>query len=335
MMGMQGMFPQPFDQPGRGGHSRGRGRNGRGGRGGRTEGFNDWDGSLSNKPPQDNQGNTLVVAEIPPEHLNLESIHNQFKQFGTVTNVAVEVRAKKALVAFATNREAYAAWSNKESFFGDRHVKILWHRPREGQGEIGQKALTDSAPLLENLRRIEKEGVDAFQQAGKGLPVVDNELREQLAAVRERGLQLEKIVAEQKVLMVRLESTKEAEEKTKLKTRLKELIAQSKDVKEANAGIDVDKLQGVVEAQQKAREEAKAKLAAQREARRVEHRPAEGVHSIQEMLDAEMEEHNIAAQLEDSKDKKDEEVDEETLKLRAQLAALKSQVCLVYRLIVD
>ena len=322
MMGMPGMFP-PFDQGGARGNGRGRGRGGRGGRGGRNgpEGFNDWDGDLSTRPPKDNTSTTLVVADIPAEHLNLEAIHNQFKQFGTVTNVAVETRAKKALVAFSTNREAHSAWLSKESFFGDRHVKVLWHRPREGQGEVGQKALNDSAPLLENLRKIDQQGVEAFQSAGKStLPTVDPEIKAQLAGVRERGLQLEKIVAEQKVLMVRLEGTKDAEEKLKLKTRLKELIGESSVIKQANAGIDVEKLQGIIEAQTKAREEAKAKQG------RVQSRPQDGVHSIQEMLDHEMEEHSLQAQLEGSKGKKDEEVDEETLKLRAQLAALKNQV---------
>lgn len=329
MMGMPGMFP-PFDQGGARGNGRGRGRGGRGGRGGRNgpEGFNDWDGDLSTRPPKDNSSTTLVVADIPAEHLNLEAIHNQFKQFGTVTNVAVETRAKKALVAFSTNREAHSAWLSKESFFGDRHVKVLWHRPREGQGEVGQKALNDSAPLLENLRKIDQAGVEAFQTAGKSastsaLPTVDPEIKAQLAGVRERGLQLEKIVAEQKVLMVRLEGTKDAEEKNKLKTRLKELIGESSVIKKANAGIDVEKLQGIIEAQTKAREEA---LKAKQQAARVQSRPQDGVHSIQEMLDHEMEEHSIKAQLEESKDKKDEEVDEETLKLRAQLAALKNQV---------
>jgi RNA-binding protein 26 len=322
MMGMPGMFPLPFDQGGMRGNGRGRGGS-RGGRGGRTggEGFNDWDGDLSNRPPTDRQSSTLVVAEIPTASLNLESIHNQFKQFGTVTNVAVEARAKKALVAFASNREAHAAWSSKESFFGDRHVKVLWHRPRDGQGGAGQKALTDSAPLLENLRKIEKDGVDAFQAAAPrpGLPKVDPEIKAQLAQVRERGLQLEKIVAEQKVLMNRLEGAKEAEEKNQLKTRLKELIGESAAIKQANAGIDVEKLQTIIEAQQKARDEAQAKAREAIKARKA-------AHSMNDMLDLEMEEHTIQAQLEGSKDKKDEDVDEETLKLRAQLAALKNQV---------
>ena len=322
MPGMPGMFPPPFDQGGLRGNGRGRGGS-RGGRGGRAggEGFNDWDGDLSNRPPNDNGSSTLVVAEIPTASLNLESIHNQFKQFGTVTNVAVEARAKKALVAFASNREAHAAWSSKESFFGDRHVKVLWHRPRDGQGGAGQKALTDSAPLLENLRKIDQEGVDAFQAAARpDLPKVDPEIKAQLVQVKERGLQLEKIVAEQKVLMKRLEGAKDAEEKTQLKTRLKELIGESTAIKQANAGIDVEKLQAIIEAQQKARDEAQAKAREAAKARR-------SAHNMNDLLDLEMEEHNIQAQLEGSKDIKDEDVDEETLKLRAQLAALKNQVC--------
>jgi RNA-binding protein 26 len=333
MMGMPGMPPgmprmpggfPPFNQNGGRGNGRVRGGGARGGRGGRSgpEGFNNWDGDLSTRPPPDHSSTTLVVADIPTEHLNLESIHNQFKQFGTVTNVAVEARAKKAMVAFANSREAYGAWSSKESFFGDRHVKVLWHRPREGQGGAGQKALEDSAPLLENLRKIDQEGVDAIQSAARSnLPTVDPEIKAQLAGVRERSLQLEKIVAEQKVFMNRLEGAKDAEEKTRLKTRLKELIAESAKIKQANAGIDVAKLQAIIDAQTKAREEA---LAAKQN--RIQARPKDGVHSIQEMLDQEMEEHNIQAQLEGSKDKKDEDVDEETLRLRAQLAALKNQV---------
>lgn len=338
MMGMSpsGMFPG-FDpgmmggmaggQRGRGGRQGGRGR-GRGEANGR--GFDDWNGQLSTRPPRDNGSSTLVVSEVPKEHLNLGSIHAEFKKFGTVTNVAVEAGAKKALVAFSTNAEAYAAWSCKESFFNDRHVKILWHRPREGQGEAGQKALDDSAPLLENLRKIDEQGLEAFQGTAKGLPTVDPEIKAQLEGVRERGLKLEKIVAEQKVLMVRFEGAKDADEKTQMRSRLKELIAESNQIKEANAGIDVAKLQSIVEAQQKARDEAKAKIAAQRkaqwESQKIKSEPSEGVHSIREMmLDQEMQEHQLEAQLEAKKEQNDDGQDEETIKLRAQLAALKSQ----------
>lgn len=327
MMNMPGMFPPPFNMNGgRGGRGGSRGRGGRG----RTNGnnadhnpdFNNWDGDLSARPPRESLTNTLVVAEIPAEHLNLISIHNQFKQFGTVTNVAVETAAKKALVAFSSHNEARAAWSSKELFFGDRHVKILWHRPREGQGEAGQKRLENSAPLLENLRKMDAGGVDAIQNGSdqaNTLPKVDPEIKAQLEEVKERGLRLEKIVAEQKVLMVRLQGAKTPEDKQSLKARLKELIAQSAEIKTANADIDVEKLQAIVEAQQNARDAA---AKARADARRVESRPQEGVHSIQEMLDAEMDEHKIQVELEGTNA---DEADEETLKLRAQLAALKNQ----------
>jgi RNA-binding protein 26 len=74
-----------------------------------------------------------------------------FKRFGTVTNVAVDASSSKALVSFSSNEEAHTAWKSEDTVFGNRFVKVFWHRPMEGQGLAGQRALAASAPIVASV----------------------------------------------------------------------------------------------------------------------------------------------------------------------------------------
>lgn len=281
-------FPPP---PGRGGRGRGGG------------GGNPFGGTLSSRPPpRDNGVKTLVVTDIPVAHLSLESINDHFKRFGVVTNVAIESRERKALVAFSSNHEAYSAWKSDEPIFGSRHVKVLWHKPIEGHGGQGQQQLEASAQLLENMRRIEQGGAASIQ----GEVQTEADIRAQLEQVKQQQLVLERNVAEQKVLMNRVMTEKQLSvaEKRELKERIKELAREHELQKEQmrEAGVDVEALQGKLR---------KLKPLPKRRAAppppTVTSQLSEGVHSLSEMLE-------------------DEEMpDEETLALREKLAALKEE----------
>jgi len=80
---------------------------------------------------------TLVVEKIPDDHLSLGAVSDWFKKFGTVTNVAVDPPTAKALVTFAEHDQAWKAWKSEEAVFGNRFVKVYWHRPLVGRGGRG------------------------------------------------------------------------------------------------------------------------------------------------------------------------------------------------------
>jgi RNA-binding protein 26 len=218
--------------------------------------------SGTQQPPSDRNGVTLLVSDIPYAHLSLESIVNYFKKFGTVTNVAIEGKSKRALVSFSTNREAYVAWRSDEAVFGSRHVKVLWHRPMKGQAAAGLEALEKSAPLLENLRRIEAEGAQAAQAGVKAkLSGPSSKLEQKLKQERElqQRVHLERLIAEQKVLLVRIEKEDKAERKA-LMARCKEIEVEMQKVKD---GVEEEPVQAPTEdSHPTAKEKLDAELAA-------------------------------------------------------------------------
>ena len=210
-------YNSPHHAP-RGGHGPYRGR-GRGGRGT----FHGDHQSFGSESPQRNDSKTLVVEKIPSEHLSLEAVNNWFKKFGTVTNVAVDVSGGKALVSFSSHEEARAAWGTEEAVFGNRFVKVFWHRPMGGQGAAGARALQASAPVVANLSARETAAATtapttpfpkSTTQTSKPPPA--------LSALALKQQQLEKKIAEQKELMSRLPKAT-PEEKKEIMARLRKL----------------------------------------------------------------------------------------------------------------
>lgn len=277
------MFPFPgMQQPG--GPSGPAGRR-PGGRRAEQEASEEFRGS-KNPPHSTERSSTLVITDIPVAHLTVPAIRDHFQQFGEVTNIAIEGKSKRALVSFANNREAYVAWKSDEAVFGSRHVKVLWHRPREGQGAAGQAALDASKGLLENMKRLES-GEEL--QGGKAVHLYGPEQRlratlKELEEKEKRGKK-ERLMAEQKVLMARAGKTSEREEKLEILKRVKEVIKELEDL---------DKPKPEQEDVEMGGDDDKSKL------------------------DKELEKHGM-----DTQEKRDEA---ELLKLHSQLAALKDKV---------
>jgi RNA-binding protein 26 len=195
----------------------------------------------SNRPPQDRTSTTLVITDIPHQHLSVPEIREYFSQFGEVTNIALEGKSKRALLSYGTNREAYQAWKSDAAVFGSRHVKVLWHRPRPGQGDAGQQALDASRGLMENMKKMESgEGVQGTTKAVYSGP--QDLLQKTLMELeqRERTSKKETLMAEQKVLFKRTEGASK-EEKMKVLARLREI---SKEMEELDKRRPEQKLEG-------------------------------------------------------------------------------------------
>ncbi|CAE6429643.1 unnamed protein product [Rhizoctonia solani] len=189
---------------------------------GDTDGLDGQDsGSGSSSEPR--RDKTLVVEKIPQERLSLEELNNWFKRFGTVTNVAIDAPSAKALISFSTHDEARDAWRSEDAVFGNRFVKLYWHRPMGNHGQAGAKLLAASAPIINNLSSTPK----ADSAPPKPTPTPP-----QPAAIDPLQQKFERLMAEQKVLMVKLTSAK-PDEKQSIKTRLRELITELQEVSAA------------------------------------------------------------------------------------------------------
>ncbi|KAG8935910.1 hypothetical protein FRC02_005665 [Tulasnella sp. 418] len=218
------------------GRGRGMSRRGGHGRGGPPERGGTFNGDHSNFPPIDPSTNgpgqgrtdkTLVVERIPAEKLNLAAVNDYFKNFGTVTNVAIDAKSSKALVSFETHEQAYAAWKSEDAVLGNRFVKLFWHRPMEGQGGTGTKLLAASAPLMKNLAAQASQSTSTPPSSS----IPSASLAKQPAKLSLLQLQIN----EQKSLLAKV-ATATPEEKKVIMARLRKLDEEMKAPTSATAG---------------------------------------------------------------------------------------------------
>ena len=221
-----GMMMPPV--AGRGHHRGGRARRGVGG--GR--------GTFSSAPsengarPERRSDKTLVVEKIPNEHLSLPKIKEWFSRFGTVTEAAVDPHGAKALVSFATNDEARAAWKSEDAVFGNRFVKVFWHRPMEGHGSVGQRMLAASSRTLASLSTASNSASSLASTSAVTPPPATK--KPPTSVLSSKQNELEKKIAEQKELMGFLDSASGIDEKKEILGKLRKL---GEEVKELTAAV--------------------------------------------------------------------------------------------------
>ncbi|KAL1691909.1 hypothetical protein GGG16DRAFT_90680 [Schizophyllum commune] len=181
------------------------------------------------RPPRGST-KTLVVEKIPMEHLSVDAITTWFARFGTVTHVAIDPNSRrvgngKALVSFAEVPEAQKAWKCEDAIFGNRFVRVFWHRPMEGHGQRGLQALEKSADQVARVN--EMEDVKATPDEATKLQPAAAPAKKPTgaaAALAARQALLEKQIAEQKELMGKLTAPgTTTEEKKELMARLRTL----------------------------------------------------------------------------------------------------------------
>ncbi|KAI0082217.1 hypothetical protein K474DRAFT_1634213 [Panus rudis PR-1116 ss-1] len=203
-----------------------------------------FQGDAANFRPDRRNDKTLVVEKIPEDKLSLGAVNDWFKKFGTVTNVAVDTAGGKALVSFATHDEARAAWKSEDAVFGNRFVKVFWHRPMEGHGQLGTRMLAASASLVANFQKEPTPGAispnetpssssvhtvsaSAPAPASVAAPHRKPSTSAAAAALAAKQRLLEQQIAEQKILMAKL-STANPEEKKNIMARLRKLNEEMK-----------------------------------------------------------------------------------------------------------
>ncbi|KAF5377555.1 hypothetical protein D9615_005206 [Tricholomella constricta] len=221
------MNPQMDMGPPRNHHHSGNTRPSRGGGRGRGGTFG---GEIHNFRPERRNDKTLVVEKIPEDKLTLEHVNGWFKRFGTVTNVAIDSMNGKALISFTNHDEAYAAWKSEDAVFNNRFVKLFWHRPMEGHGQVGSRMLAASAPLVANISTKET-GIAPRPVAtsSKLLPPRKPSTATAASALAAKQQLLEQQIAEQKSLMASLDTASPEEKKT-IMARLRKLGEEMKPI---------------------------------------------------------------------------------------------------------
>lgn len=185
-------------------------------------------GDAASFRPERRGDKTLVVEKIPEDKLSLGSINDWFKKFGTVTNVAVDVAGAKALVSFSNHEEAHAAWKSEDAVFGNRFVKVFWHRPMEGHGGLGARMLAASANLVAKVSAGPSSGhTETSSSVTPSTPSRKPSASPAVSALAAKQQLLERQIAEQKSLMAKL-STASAEEKKEIMARLRKLNEEMK-----------------------------------------------------------------------------------------------------------
>ncbi|OSD06024.1 hypothetical protein PYCCODRAFT_1070348 [Trametes coccinea BRFM310] len=239
MDGMVPMYDAPPHMPGTNGGMgpRSHPMNGRGQpRGGRGRGGT-FNGEAQSFRPEKRNDKTLVVEKIPEDKLNLGAVNDWFSKFGTVTNVAVDTHTAKALVTFSSHDEAYKAWKSEEAIFGNRFVKVFWHRPMEGHGQVGQRMLAASAPVVAQRAAVQSApGPSIATSEGSPAPHTPTStapasrkpsVTSSASALAAKQKLLEQQIAEQKSLMSLL-STASPQEKKDIMARLRKLNEEMK-----------------------------------------------------------------------------------------------------------
>lgn len=282
-------------------------RNGfqRGGRGGGRGGGQFADAAHIRPGRRDDK--TLVVEKIPEDKLSLSSINDWFKKFGTITNVAVDPTTSKALVSFAEHQSAYTAWKSEDAVFGNRFVKVFWHRPLEGHGQLGQRMLAASANLVAKV--VSKEPISQFPtstRATSSAPPPAAPVRKSagsstaVSALAAKQQKLEQQIAEQKSLMAQLSSAS-PEEKKEIMARLRKLNEEMKPSSTPLSSVPA------------------SSTPAAKSSRGSTPRTDDQAQKERERLDQELELHSVVTATDGETDDTDE--------LKARLAKLKAEVC--------
>ena len=216
--------------------NRGQARSGIRGHGGRGRGT--FGGEVHNFRPEKRNDKTLVVEKIPEDKLSLEQVNSWFKRFGTVTNVAIDAVNAKALVSFSNHDEAHVAWKSEDAVFSNRFVKVFWHRPMEGHGQVGTRMLAASAPLVANMAAAQPTSQSSSSSVPAVPPAVSSSTSTStststpwkassaptptLSALAAKQQRLQETIHEQKTLMASLE-TASVDQKKDIMARLRKL----------------------------------------------------------------------------------------------------------------
>ncbi|CAG2210740.1 RBM26 [Mytilus edulis] len=193
------------------------------------------------KPGANNTNTTLELRKVPRENNNIAKLYEYFGKFGTLTNVQVSYEGdpEGAVICFANNAQAFAAYRSSEPVFNNRFIKVFWHKPKDkkdqsivftpslgvitktvynpkvspaGKPKLTSPTAVGSAQFVSKIEAIKKQE-DLKREATKKKAEIQKQKQELL----------QKQIEQQKKLIEKLEKNKAlaATDKEKIKETLK------------------------------------------------------------------------------------------------------------------
>ncbi|KAI8819889.1 uncharacterized protein EV422DRAFT_568343 [Fimicolochytrium jonesii] len=230
--------PENFQSGLRGGFARRGGRGGanfNSGFGGHHQQGNMGQRTFGGNPKGRASNDTLVVQNVPAEHLTIDKISEFFKKFGTITNIKLHVPTSKAVLQFSTPAEAQAAYRSPDPIFDNRFVKVFFANP-DNMGGKAETSPLPTAPVASTRRSVitidPQAAAAEAQKAAAAAAAAAEEKKEKTKQMLEMQQNLiAKQIEEQKKIMEKLQSkTLLPQEKKALMSQFEILSKSMKDV---------------------------------------------------------------------------------------------------------
>jgi len=122
------------------------------------------DGKKTPKPttPTDtNPKTTIYVKNIPDYYNNVDALNKQFKRFGPIVNIKVDLKSKSSTIEFVKPKHAKNALSNKQPLFGNKEILVTGDPNMTLEDEANElkkeQKLLDKLKFLIEFRKFAKE----------------------------------------------------------------------------------------------------------------------------------------------------------------------------------
>lgn len=167
---------------------------------------------------------TLVIENVPAEHLDLIKVNEYFKKFGTITNISIDKPGSKALVSYSQPSEAKTAHESPDVIFDNRFVKVYFQRLDEGGPSTVAQTAAPTPPKSNFVPGKTPHVYHARPPTAAPPASFSEEKKKLLEDQKTKQTQLDAQLAEQKALMGKFsDKTLSAEDKRETMSRLKKL----------------------------------------------------------------------------------------------------------------
>ncbi|KAJ4353509.1 uncharacterized protein N0V89_005239 [Didymosphaeria variabile] len=116
--------------------------------------------AFSQSGPSRGSEDTLVVGQIPEDHLTEQHVRDFFSQFGAIVDVQMRTDSRLAIVKFSDHPVAQRAYDSPKAIFDNRFVKVYWYKPEVQQQRVGTNGVLKRTSAQDGMPAIYNEDED-------------------------------------------------------------------------------------------------------------------------------------------------------------------------------
>ncbi|KAF4865831.1 putative RNA-binding protein [Colletotrichum siamense] len=159
-------------------------------------------------PAIDETRTTIVVENIPDEHMSEESVRGFFSEFGTIEDIWMQPQRRLAVLKYDSWTAANAAYRSPKAIFDNRFVRVFWHQDENEQAAAAAGAdgtdlggeqhpaepefdMEEFLQKQEEAQKLHQEKMQKKQELDKQRQELEHRQRELLARHREEQKKLQ------------------------------------------------------------------------------------------------------------------------------------------------